>query len=265
MTEPDWAPGTNGAWANQKDPPPSESKRPSDMLPYKNVPARTKRQQVNNVKGAIQHATPEEYLHGMSWYQTAKSEIDRNVTSAVDAAQTRRGDRATAATARLSPSGGGMTWEKNIPAARAAAHLSESDVTKVEHGNRAPVRSSELNRASNADISKAYSTLHGGEPEDALTTRKIGHFYTNLNYSSGKVPDEVKAANPKFYSKIDPRGATVDGRADSILKGRHVSWKSHLQDSIIRIGMTTRVVSISRLHMRWAFRMLTRGRLSHGP
>lgn len=228
-----WPSGSFGEEANSKSSSRSlagaatqdtKGKGPSDNLSYKDVSSRTRRQRVNNIKGAYQHADAETQRQGARWYQGAHvqaAQLANEVPYHVD----RPMDRATAAIARLSPSGGGMDWNKNVPAAHEALHMSEDDADKVTRGNRAPVRNKTLRHASNQDIGKAWGVLHGDiEPESALTTQKIGHFYSNIRHPSGDIPQATQERHPEFWGKVNPKGSTVDGRADSIIKGHHVPW-----------------------------------------
>jgi hypothetical protein len=127
-----------------------------------------------------------------------------------------------------------MTWDKNVPATREALHLSDKHADQISHGNRSSIAGKNLSRASNADIGKARDVLHGhADPEDILTTQKIGHFYSNIRDPAGHGPQgeagrQIKERHPAFYEKVNAKGATVDGRADSILKGRHIPWGTNL-------------------------------------
>lgn len=227
-----WPSGSYGEESNSGSPAISsqqfKGKGPSDNLSYKDVPSRTRRERVNRIKGAYQHADAETQRQGARWYQGAHvqaAQLANDVPYHVD----RPMDRATAAIARLSPSGGGMDWNKNVPAAHEALHLSEGDADKVAHGNRAPVRNKTLRHAANADIGKAWDVLHGhAEPEGSLSTQKIGHFYSNIRHPSGDVPQATQARHPEFWGKVNPKGSTIDGRADSIVKGHHVPWGTNI-------------------------------------
>lgn len=236
-----WPEDSNGAEANEKSARSVGGLRsqelrkqlPPDYAEYKDVPTRNRRQQVNRIKGAYQHATPDQQRVGTRWYQHAHvqaAELANNIPYHVD----RPMDRATAAIARLSPSGGGMNWARNVPAAHEANALSDKQVGQVAKGNRSSLAGKNLKHAANADVATAHGVLHGSiDPEDALTTKKIGHFYMNIRHPQGGGPqgahgEAVRAAHPSFYKKVDDAGATVDGRADSILKGYHVPWGSDI-------------------------------------
>jgi hypothetical protein len=229
MSDSGWGADSMGAESDtaHKANKPVKTRHPSDNLPVKDVDPASRRQQVDNVKGAIQSLSPNQQREGTNWYRNA------HVTAAHVANEMPYGtpnhtDRATAAIARLSPSGGGMDWAKNPQAAKDVIHLNDAQADMVASGNRSPVKNTNLKYASNYDIGKAHAVTHdtNTQPQDTLTTQKIGHFYSNIRHPEGEgsISAEHATRHGDFYNKVDPGGATVDGRADSILKGRHVAW-----------------------------------------
>lgn len=201
----------------------------SDLLDYKNRTPEEHQQSVNNVKGVYQSAPPEMKQAGKEWYPRAKVQA-RGLANALPYSVGRHDERATAAIARLSPSGGGMDWDKNVPAAHQVNKMSAEQVDQAAGGNRSSLAGGPAKHASNYDIGKAHAVMHGqADPEEILTTQKIGHFYGNIRGSQAM---KTAAANhpehDKFYGKVDPNGSTVDGRADSIIKGRHVNWGTNI-------------------------------------
>lgn len=234
--EDSWGPGTNGEHAQTGAYEPKARAAAKTAVGFKPVnpkavtPAQ-REQQVQNVVHSVQAAaTPSERRGGAQWYQRAHREAATLAAGAnplapgrtrraakkafgqlPESEQRARTNQSAGVLARLSPSGGGMTWEKSVPAAHELGKMTDAQVDQVSRGNRSSLAGKNLRFASNRDIVSAH-TIHTGEnkPEDVLPMKlKTGHFYKNIA-EPGK-----------------GHGATIDARSHDIALGERHTWDTN--------------------------------------
>ena len=199
----------------------------ADFTPinHKALTSPEKERFAQNIAGSVAKATPAERRQGSHWYGRAhrdavtlaagadprtpgrtRREALSQFRQAPAGERSERVSRAAGTLAALSPSGGGMSWERNVPAAHELGKLSDSDVAKVSAGNREPLAGNNLRFASSSTVARAHEILTGKKavPHDV----KTGNFYRNIN-------------NPR-----DPDSVTIDGRSHDIAIGQRQSWRT---------------------------------------
>lgn len=195
----------------------------------KQVTPAEREQHVQNVVNSVQSATPSERRNGAQWYARAHRTAVTLAAGANPAApgRTRRTamkdfahkppveqheavNRAAGVMARLSPSGGGMTYERSIGAVHDLGKMTDRSIGQVNRGQRQSLTGSNLRFASNRDIVSAHAVLHGdAKPEDVLPMKlKTGHFYKNI-------------------SEPGKHGATIDARSHDIALGERHGWHTN--------------------------------------
>lgn len=233
--EHEWASGTYGERAQTGAYEPAAkaaAKAANTFKPIKpkDVTPAEREQHVQNVVRSVQAATPSERRGGAQWYQRAhrdavtlaaganprtpgrsRREALKSFRALPESEQKPRVEQAAGAVARLSPSGGGMNWERNVPAVHELGKMSGSQVDQVSRGNRSSLAGKNLRFASNRDIVSAHAVLHGdARPEDVLPMNlKTGHFYKNIA-EPGK-----------------GHGATIDARSHDIALGQRQTWDTN--------------------------------------
>jgi hypothetical protein len=201
-------------------------------LDPKSVTPEEHQQHVQNVVNSYTSATPAEKRGGANWYKSAhrqaahigagvdpgkprserRKEFGQYLTSTGPAERAENTARAAATIARLSPSGGGMNWERNVPAAYEAGQMSHEDAAKVRSGDRSPLKGKNLRFASNQDVGKAHELAHGDKsPEEVLPMHlKTGSFFKNIN------------------KPMSSQDVTVDARSHDIASGTRNKWGTNL-------------------------------------
>jgi hypothetical protein len=233
--EHDWAPDSVGAHAQTGayEPAAKAAAKAADTFkpiqPKQFSPADTE-QHVQNVVGSVQSATPSERRGGTRWYAKAhrdartlaaganprnpgrtRRDAMKSFSALPHEEQESRTRQQAGAIARLSPSGGGMNWERNVPAVHELNQMSNKQVDQVRAGNRSSLAGKNLRFASNRDIGSAHTLVTGeNKPESVLPMElKTGHFYENIA-TGGK-----------------SGGSTVDARSHDIALGERHSWDTN--------------------------------------
>lgn len=225
--EKNWLPGTHGAYAQEDHAPKVDNFKP---IKPKDVTPAEREQHVQNVVGSVQSATPSERRAGAQWYSRAhrtaatlaaganplapgrtRRQAKQQFSQLPESEQRSRTEKSAGVLARLSPSGGGMSWEKSVPAAHELGKMTDKQIGQVNRGNRSSLSGKNLRFASNRDVVSAHAIHHGeAAPEDVLPMKlKTGHFYKNI-------------AEPGKQ-----HGATVDARSHDIALGERHSWDTN--------------------------------------
>jgi hypothetical protein len=251
--ESEWGSGTYGAESNAA---PAKNAKPFKKLDPKSVTPEQHAQHVANIEASVNSATPEERRGGKGWYKSAHRQAAR-VGAGIDPSASRneqrkhwneyynstspgqRGEnttRAAAAIARLSPSSGGMNWERNVPAAYEVSQMSDEDADKVRSGKRSPVAGKNLRFASSQDIVKAHQLAHGDKkPEEVLPMHlKTGSFFQNINKPMQSGPVTVDARSHDITTGTRNKWGTDLGLG---AKGRYDYFQGAHQEAARNLGM----------------------------